>query len=378
MWADFHCHTRDGKQSHKDTVKHFLEVAYAGGGIAVGAMSNPDPPLLTLDGCREYLALARDAAIPVQFYVHIGLTADVEQVKRAVEASRKEPGICGAKVFLAPSTGDRILSVAHPDDQYAVLETLTQEGYAGVLVVHCEKESEMNDDAYNPKKPKTWSTKCRPEKAEVRSFGDLVGAARSAGFQGTIHVAHVSTVDVVDYVYNHRGDDKLKLSCGITPHHAFLSNEYMKGKDGAWYKCNPPLRSPKTQKALLEKLVHGYIPIIESDHAPHSCEDKIGKRFTGKKHGKAKQQKLLPASGVASGTIWPYLYQALLNQGMSRENVHAVMRDNVIALYGLEDRIPHQSRRRDVDWDALEKLRLSYPHDPFRKLFDEGVFQPGW
>ena len=177
MWADFHCHTRDGKQSHKDTVKHFLEVAYAGGGIAVGAMSNPDPPLLTLGGCRDYLALAKDAAVPVQFYVHIGLTADMEQVKRAVDAYRKEPGICGKKIFLGRSTGG--LSVVREDDQYAVLETLARQGYDGVLVAHCEKESEMNDTAYNPKKPQTWSTKCRPERAEIKSFGDLISAASS-------------------------------------------------------------------------------------------------------------------------------------------------------------------------------------------------------
>ena len=43
MWADFHWHSRDGKQEHKDTVKRSLELAYVAGGLAIGAMPNTNP-----------------------------------------------------------------------------------------------------------------------------------------------------------------------------------------------------------------------------------------------------------------------------------------------------------------------------------------------
>lgn len=373
MWVDFHWHARDGKQSHKDTVKRSLELAYAAGGLAIGAMPNTDPPLTTLELCRDYLKLAKDANVrEVQFYTHISLTSDPEQIKRAVEAYRKESGICGMKAYFGRSTGN--LSVVSKKDQERAIKTLAEEGYEGVLAGHFEKESLMDDKAYDPRNPRTWNTKCRPEIAEMKSFCDILRLSHQYNFRGTLHVAHISTLIVADYIHRHK-EGVLKLSCGVTPHHAFLNDEYLKGKKWAWYKCNPPLRSRSTQEGLLQRLVNGTIPIIESDHAPHTCEDKkAGRGSNGKK--KKKDEIKLPASGIASGTIWSSLERALLDQGMAREILRGVMRDNAIKLYGLEGRIPMM--RRNVDWKALEKISSQYPHDPFSRLFDEGVFKRGW
>ena len=362
-WVDMHTHTRDWSQSNKDTVKHALELAYASGGSAIAAMPNTDPALTTLELCRDYLSLARDVKVPVQFYVHIGLTSDTEQVKRAVEAYHKEPDICGMKMFFGRSTGN--LGVIKKKEQRRVIKTLAEEGYKGILASHFEKESLMDDKAYNSKKPITWSEKCRPEAAEIKSFCDALRAARDCNFEGTIHVAHVSTVNVADFIYRHK-EGPVKLSCGITPHHAFLSNKYLKGKNGAWYKCNPPLRSEKTQEKMLDLFLHGKIPIIESDHAPHTKEDKKYKK--ARKNG---QQDKLPASGITSGVIWPYLKGILIKKGMQPEMIREAMFDNAVRLYNLEDKIEPEERK--IDWDALEKITAEYPHDPFDKPFREGV-----
>lgn len=37
---------------------------------------------------------------------------------------------------------------------------------------------------------------------------------------------------------------------------------------------NPPLRTEKDVKALVEGLVDGTMPAISTDHAPHSAEEK--------------------------------------------------------------------------------------------------------
>ncbi|MBI2666035.1 hypothetical protein HYX13_00320 [Candidatus Woesearchaeota archaeon] len=354
MWADFHWHARDWAESHKETVKRSLELAYASGGLAIGVMPNTTPPLTTLEFCQEYLKLADGVTvlgekqkILVQMYVHLALTSDLEQVKRAIEATRKEPGICGMKAYWGHSTGN--LGILQEEIQSKVFSTLTQEGYEGVLVNHCEDDTLLSDTLYNSQEPKTWSTHCRPEKAEIASFIKTISLAEQAGFQGKFHVAHVSTLQVVDFINNYTG--KLRISCGVTPHHFLLDNSYLERPDGAWYKCNPPLRSKETQQRLLERLMQGKIPIIESDHAPHTAKDKT---------------QAIPASGIASGLVWPELRFYLRGLGMSREQIKAVTFDNAVALYGLQDKIIYEERK---DRKELETVREKYPHQPFGEFF---------
>src|SRR3989338_5675562 len=353
-WVDGHWHARDlPTQQHKETVRHSLELANISGGQAIFAMPNTDPPLIDLETWCAYLKLADNVGVPVQFYVHIGLTPDVEQVKRAVEATRKEPRIVGMKAFWGRSTGN--LSIINSDEQNNVLETLVKEGYNGVLVGHFEDELEMDDQAYDPANPITWSTKARPESAEFFSFVIIKKMAKNLGFKGKLHVAHVSTREVVESVHVYTSGTRpynVKLSCGVTPHHLFLDNSYLTHPDGVWYKCNPPLRSPETQQRLLQKLLAGQIPIIESDHAPHTEKDKM---------------ESVPASGIISGLAWPDMRGYLQKIGMTEDRIRAVTFDNVVKLYGLEDRL--QFEDRPVQWEVLKRMRTQYPHDPFRGVF---------
>ncbi len=187
MWVDFHWHARDKKQRHKETIGRSLAVAEAAGLDAIGAMPNTDPPLLTWQDCEDYLALADACCSPVQFYVHVGLINDVEQQKRAVEAVRANPRIIGIKAVWGETTGGR--GIHRPEQQYAALETLAKEGFAGVLVGHFEDVEKMKDDAYDPQNPRTWSTVCRPEEAEISSFQRIIKMAVDVKFPGKIHVA---------------------------------------------------------------------------------------------------------------------------------------------------------------------------------------------
>ncbi|HLF54332.1 MAG TPA: dihydroorotase family protein [Candidatus Nanoarchaeia archaeon] len=205
----------------------------------------------------------------------------------------------------------------------------------------------MDDNAYDPKNPRTWSTVCRPEEAEISSFQKVIRLAEDVKFPGRIHVAHVSTMTVVDAIANYAGP--LRLSCGVTLHHVVFDYSKLDGLDSAWYKCNPPLRSPETRQKLLEALIKGRIQILESDHAPHAVEDK---------------QKSTPASGIASGTAWPYVVKFLQRAGMSESTLRDVAFNNAVKLYGLD----LKPRDSPVDFGALEKLQKTYPFDPFKEL----------
>ena len=363
MVVDFHVHARDEEQKAKETFARSLKLAEAAGLDAVAVMPNTARPLTTLERCMEYLANAHTLGSLVEVYAHIGLTPDVEQVKRAIDAFRVEPRIIGLKAYFGKSTGD--LSIVDEEKQCKVWNVLAEEGFDGVLVGHCEKEALMDDSKYNPDNPVTHSTLCRPEEAEIESFRDNFGMARETGFQGTFHIAHVSTRYVADFVRKHElaftehnRPDSFHLSCGVTPHHALLSNEYLRGRDGAWYKCNPALRSASTQENLYSMLMEGKIPIIETDHAPHTEEDKQGPN---------------PASGIANLWVWPYFIEHLREQGMPDQQIQAITHDNVLAVYKHEFNpdFDELEPNRPVNWEELEMVKRTYHFDAFRELFPE-------
>jgi len=50
---------------------------------------------------------------------------------------------------------------------------------------------------------------------------------------------------------------------------------------GLLYKVNPPLRQLSASIAILALLKEGRIDFIETDHAPHTLEEKTGKYMSG-------------------------------------------------------------------------------------------------
>ncbi len=89
----------------------------------------------------------------------------------------------------------------------------------------------------------------------ARSGGGLGGrpgaARRGRRFAGTLHVCHISTPWALDVLRGTHAkadgtpapaDRKVRVSCGLTPHHALLDLELMDGPGGLALKCNPPLR----------------------------------------------------------------------------------------------------------------------------------------
>ncbi|HLC33090.1 MAG TPA: hypothetical protein VJJ82_04645 [Candidatus Nanoarchaeia archaeon] len=346
---DMHWHGRDWEEASKETIHHSLQIADAAGLVGIVAKPNTKPPLTTRELCEKYLALAKDAGVSVEFYVNIALTANPDQIKRAFDAMCKNKRIVAPKVYLGPSTNPEI-SVVREDDELVMWSTLAAQGYAGVVECHFEKKTCMRDDLYDTGNPITWSTKCRPEPVELASFFTTIGLATAAGFKGTIHACHVSTLEVADYVRTHANDPNLpfKLSCGITPHHFIFSNKKLAGPNGYEFKCNPALRSEYTRTMLEHRVINGGIEIIESDHAPHrKCED------AG-----------IHSSGIATGAAWPFVISYLRRKGATPERIRALTFTNPVRLYGLD----LQPSTKEPDFERLKALKAFYTFDPFVDL----------
>ena len=156
------------------------------------------------------------------------------------------------------------MEVTYRDRSYqAVLRKVSLEGFS-------EKEELLHPELYIPGHYETHSD-ARPAAAETESVKDLVSLALETGFKGTLHICHVSAASTIAYVSSMR--DRLSITMGATPHHALLSRRDAED-ESLMLKMNPPLRSEEDRAAVFSALLDGTIDWAESDHAPHTIEDK--------------------------------------------------------------------------------------------------------
>ena len=345
MFIDPHVHLRDFNQKEKETVKHGLEVARNSGVVALFDMPNTNPPIMTRELVLERLRIAKNANVPEVFYgIYMGITANVEQVKLAVEVYREFPQVIGMKLYAGHSVGD--LGVIELKDQRIVYETLTREGYDGVLAVHCEKEDLIHRDHFNPLDAIT-HCHAQPEKAEIASVSDQIGLVLQTGFGGKLHIAHISSPIAVKLVSEAK-ERGLDISSGICPHHFIYDWSKMRGKNGLLYKMNPPLRSPESREQMFKLLREGKIDWIETDHAPHTLDDKVKEPFM---------------SGIPGIASWPVFREYLRHHEFSDDEIEKLTFLNVVERFGID--LPARKPRK------LKDRRSDYPWDPYKSMADE-------
>lgn len=268
MRIDPHVHCRDGRQNYKETIEHVLRLCDEQGVDMVFDMPNTDPPLLTPDDAAKRLAMVPSQARG-RYKLYLGLTADPEQIRLAAQAVSDVPEVIGLKLFAGTSVGN--LAVTDEKDHARVYNILAEVGYKGVLAVHCEKES-LFVPVFNPEIPVSHAA-ARPAGAETASVKDQIMFAKNAGFEGTLHICHISTPGALEAIAAARPE--IKITCGVTPHHLLWTSARMQGNTGLLYKTNPPLRDAAINASLRAALKEGKTSWIESDHAPHAVCEKL-------------------------------------------------------------------------------------------------------
>ncbi len=355
MFIDCHVHCRDFEQSHKETVDHALKVAKDSGMSAIFDMPNTVPAVTTRKEVIGRFALAKKANSPIFYGLYMGLTSDPEQIREAIDLYREffpkdsdaEMGIVGLKMFAGKSVGD--LTIADAGKQLEVYRQLVKNNFEGVLVVHCEKESEMNPELWDSSRAETHGM-ARPEEAELASIEDQIDFALQSGYasigsQGKLHIAHISVPRAVELVNSYKGS--LNISCGATPHHLLLNDDLMKLEKSILYKVNPPLRKGSSQELLLELFKNGMIDILESDHAPHTEEEQFEKYMSG-----------IP--GLAS---WPAFIESLKVKGVSEALLSKVAFENVNKIFGTQIRkvnFPISSHVEDYVFNPYKKFDVKF------------------
>lgn len=347
---DVHVHLRDGAQADKETIVHGFRVAASCGITSLFDMPNTVPALTTRQAILDRIDFGRNSAakvaqevgFPLFYGVYGGVTADRHQVESMVDLYREaHPAMVGLKMFAGHSTGN--MGLIEPDQQRSVYELLSDTGYTGVLAVHCEKERLMRPDLWDPLRPES-HLKARPVEAEVSSVADQIAAVRESNFPGTLHICHISTAKAIALVVQARREG-MRITCGATAHHALLSDTVAQTA-GNLCKMNPPLRSEDDRRAVFEALCTGDIDWIESDHAPHTIEDK--------RNG---------ASGIPGFAGTALLLLHLYRRGVDEDRLSQLCGRRAQEVYRLDwqSTVPSRHRLETV----LPSLRSAYPWDAF-------------
>lgn len=366
---DPHAHLRDWEQASKETIEHGLKVAYLAGLDAVFEMPNTNPALTSREAIEERIKLAdlvmQKTGLNIFHGLYAGITADPKQIVQVVEAYYQLfPRVVGLKMFAGHSTGN--MGIIKEEEQKLVYKTLSDLEYMGVLAVHCEKESLINNKIFDPEKPFT-HTLARFSDAEVDSVVDQIDFADEADYRGILHICHISVPESLKAVDEARnGNFKFKITCGITPHHALMYDEMMDGKDGILLKMNPPLRNVQRQEYMFHSLFEDRIDWIETDHAPHTLKDKTqGKKVNEKWEGYA--------SGIPVFPYYSSFISLLKEKGATQKLIDNLTHNNIINTFGLNKYLVKNTRRagsqEKEDLKRLEKdLAKEYEFDAFEKL----------
>lgn len=90
---------------------------------------------------------------------------------------------------------------------------------------------------------------------------------------GRLHICHVSSARSVDVIRDAK-ERGVRVTAEATPHHFTLTDENVLNFDSN-FKMNPPLRSERDRRALIEGLADGTLDVIATDHAPHAELEKL-------------------------------------------------------------------------------------------------------
>jgi dihydroorotase-like cyclic amidohydrolase len=229
--VDPHVHLREPGATHKEDFDTGTAAALAGGFTVVMAMPNTAPPLTdapSLDLARA----AANAKARCDYGLFLGAGPEV------AASPDLSQGVCGMKMYL--------------DQTYGPLRL---EGL-GVLQKHFQR----------------WP-KARPiaAHAEGRSLATVILLA--ALYDRPVHICHVTLKEEILLIRQAK-EKGLQVTCEVTPHHMFLTQEDVPRLGQGRAEVRPRLASREDQLALWENLA--VIDCFATDHAPHTMVEKDG------------------------------------------------------------------------------------------------------
>ncbi|MCU0850556.1 MAG: dihydroorotase [Candidatus Thermoplasmatota archaeon] len=252
---DCHVHFRDPGFPKKEDFSTGSAAAAFGGISCVFDMPNTQPQTTSVRALLE-----KTQRVTQKSYVDFGLLAGVndENISMLPELS----AYCsGFKIFLGSST-----NTLHLNLQNLHRALVEAEQAKKITFVHAEDELCLKKHQAT-EQSLVDHLRCRPARCEEEAIRTVLKNIPSPS--SLVHICHLSSRDGLEALRTRPNN----ISVGVTPHHLFFDAPMLQ-KNQTFYKVNPPIRSSFDKEALWNGMNTHLIDILESDHAPHTLEEK--------------------------------------------------------------------------------------------------------
>ncbi len=243
---DIHTHMREPGMTRKEDFTSGTLSAVFGGVTCIFDMPNTKPPTIRREDVEEKKELASRKA-----WTDFGLFGGCSDSSNPARIASE---VVGFKIFMSSTTGSVLLS-----EDSGIRRSLDLiRPFDKVVSVHAEDEHLIT--AGLEQSPKDHDRN-RPDQTEAMAIERL----SSLGAANRVNVCHVTSRRGIEALA------KTSFSAEATPHHMLL--DFNRSKTG-YAKINPPLRRKEDREAVLQAFIEGRLPILASDHAPHTVEEK--------------------------------------------------------------------------------------------------------
>ncbi len=254
--VDIHVHLRDPGQEQKEDLASGTRAAAHGGFTAVCCMPNTTPIIDNALGV-EYVQARAKAVGKCRVYVAGSCS---QGLKGETLSEMGDMAAHGAVAFTDDGRG-----VQGAGMMRRVMDYASQ--FDRVVMSHCQDEDLVGDGQVNEGVASTrlgmlgW-----PAEGEELQIARDIALSRLTGCP--LHVQHLTTARGLDLVRAAKAEG-LPVTCEVTPHHLFLTEDAIGDDYNTNLKVNPPLRTAEDGAALIEGVADGTVDAIVTDHAPH-------------------------------------------------------------------------------------------------------------
>ncbi len=359
---DPHVHFRVPGASHKEDWETGSAAALSGGVTTVFDMPNTSPPLTTYDRLLEKRELIGNShKINARFW--FGATPD--NLGEIVAVSY-ESDIIGVKIFMGSTTGD--LLVTNEKDLYKIFSICAANDL--IVGVHAENERLLRVNRWLlGRKPKlTDHNSIRNTEVEVFAVTKSLRLARQTKCR--LYLCHLSTPEAVELALDYKNAG-LPVFIEVSPHHFIFDERKISGVFGAYFKMNPPLRTPQQVNRLRKYVCNGSVDTIGSDHAPRTHSEKQNTEYDD-----------IPSGVPGVETLLPILFNLVSEGKMNIERLVSLTSSNAAKIFGLESKGKIE-KGYDADITLIDPKRKLILHNsamktkcgwtPYERMIVEGA-----
>lgn len=227
---DVHVHLRDMGQNHKEDFYTGTAAALAGGFTTIIDMPNKTEPITTLERLdAERAEGAKKTVCDLGF--HFGSLGE-----NLDEFAKVQDKVLGLKLYLNLTTGGFIINGEVMKNIYEAWVKVSTKP----ILLHSEEDT-------------------------VSMVTEVIKATGQRS-----HFCHVSSEHELSQIIEAK-EVGLPVTCGVCPHHLFLTEDDV-AHLGAYGRMKPPLKTRRDVEFIWKNIHH--VDVIETDHAPHTKEEK--------------------------------------------------------------------------------------------------------